>query len=187
MGVMEEEFHRRLVDCTARHAEQVLALEQGATDARERLEQERRAHLTSEGRHLARITELEAEIGLSAPLPSELAASSSEPAADGDPLPVHWDGDESTCSICTNDFQSGDKVCRLRCRHMFHSECVDECIRVHVRSAQADFTAMPDCPNCRGAGTIVATWRFISSASIGSTPPPSPPHRLPQFGIDAPE
>ena len=39
---------------------------------------------------------------------------------------VVYDGDEDTCSVCQTAFAAGDRVCRLRCRHMFHTSCWED-------------------------------------------------------------
>ena len=52
---------------------------------------------------------------------------------------------------------AGDQVLRVLCRHMFHAQCwIDMCNQ--PRSSTAD---VPDCPNCRGAGRVVASWNFV--------------------------
>jgi len=48
---------------------------------------------------------------------------------------------------------TGDPVLRLLCRHVFHIECW------HDFLVSEEF---PDCPNCRGAGRVIARWRFIA-------------------------
>ncbi|XP_052186429.1 RING-H2 finger protein ATL66-like [Diospyros lotus] len=49
--------------------------------------------------------------------------------------------DESECSICLGVFEDGDKVMVLpRCRHCYHSECVDKWL-----------TSQPSCPLCRSS------------------------------------
>lgn len=47
-------------------------------------------------------------------------------------------GRENTCPICLNDMAVGEKVRILPCKHMFHSQCVDEWLRVNA-----------SCPTCR--------------------------------------
>lgn len=46
----------------------------------------------------------------------------------------------STCSICISDLTVGEDVRGLRCRHLFHSECIEEWMR---------FKSL--CPNCNQA------------------------------------
>ena len=43
-----------------------------------------------------------------------------------------------TCSICLNEFQAGDMVRKLVCRHYFHHDCIKMWI---VRQTK--------CPNCK--------------------------------------
>ena len=40
-----------------------------------------------------------------------------------DEVPVIFDGDNRTCTICQEEFEDGERVVRPRCRHIFHSEC----------------------------------------------------------------
>lgn len=42
------------------------------------------------------------------------------------------------CSICRSEFQFGEEVRTLPCRHEFHTECVDQWLRIK-----------PTCPLCR--------------------------------------
>ena len=36
---------------------------------------------------------------------------------------VIFDGDSRTCTICQEELEDGERVVRLRCRRIFHSEC----------------------------------------------------------------
>eukprot|EP00602_Paraphysomonas_sp_CaronLab_P000885 CAMPEP_0185031734 /NCGR_PEP_ID=MMETSP1103-20130426/19358_1 /TAXON_ID=36769 /ORGANISM="Paraphysomonas bandaiensis, Strain Caron Lab Isolate" /LENGTH=186 /DNA_ID=CAMNT_0027567357 /DNA_START=595 /DNA_END=1155 /DNA_ORIENTATION=- len=47
-------------------------------------------------------------------------------------------GGDSTCPICLNDMAVGEKVRVMPCKHVFHSQCVDEWLRVNA-----------SCPTCR--------------------------------------
>ena len=71
------------------------------------------------------------------------------------PIPVFFDGNEDTCSICAEGFEHGDQVCRLVCRHMFHAACWNRMYDANNNNRR------DDCPNCRGAGSIIAVWRYI--------------------------
>ena len=73
------------------------------------------------------------------------------------PTMVVWDGDEFTCSICTCDLAEGERVLRLVCRHVYHSECWDRA-QHHVSL----------CPNCGAPADIIAVWRFIGPRSARS-------------------
>jgi hypothetical protein len=86
-------------------------------------------------------------------------------------VPIHYDGDDSLCSICMCHFMEGERVCRLRCRHMFHSACVERAVYAHLETLAARLgeEATPPCPNCRGPGAVVASWPFIPAAG-GTTP-----------------
>ena len=39
-----------------------------------------------------------------------------------DEVPVILDGDNRTCTICQEEFEDGERVIRLRCRHISHAE-----------------------------------------------------------------
>lgn len=74
---------------------------------------------------------------------------------------VFYEGDDRQCAICTEDFVHGDRVCRLRCRHMFHASCWDRLISAANRPASVH-PSRGDCPNCRGAGAMIAVWNYLS-------------------------
>ena len=63
-----------------------------------------------------------------------------------------WNGDEYMCSICLEEAREHDRVCRMRCGHVFHTICWEQ-----LRHAGN----LPRCPNCREAATIIAIWHFI--------------------------
>ena len=65
-----------------------------------------------------------------------------------------WDGNEYTCSICLDDMIDHDRVCRLACRHVFHTSCWEG-----MAGSAADC-----CPNCRAGTTNTAPTR--ASATI---------------------
>jgi len=50
----------------------------------------------------------------------------------------HSSSSQSTCMICLGDFAIADSCRRLPCRHVFHSDCVDEWLR-----------RCTDCPICK--------------------------------------
>ncbi len=107
-----------------------------------------------------------AEAGNDAPMNS----SSEQVSAPTHQPPTRYEGDEDTCSICQLQFVHHDNVCRLPCRHVFHQTCIDEMI------ARDDDSA---CPNCRGAATVIATWRYLAPiveepANPTATPAQSP-------------
>lgn len=98
----------------------------------------------------------QADEGLDAPMQSNV-----EPPVHQ--VPTRYEGDEDTCSICQLRFADQDMVCRLPCRHVFHQTCIDEMI---ARDGEAA------CPNCRGASTVVATWRYIAPVAGEPNEPP---------------
>merc|ERR1712020_610928 len=74
------------------------------------------------------------------------------------PVPVVFEGAETQCTICTEMFAHGDRVLRLSGRHMFHTHCWNN-YWVNLQRQGARGTL--NCPNCRGAGTIIAIWDYI--------------------------
>ena len=57
------------------------------------------------------------------------------------------DGCEEPCAVCLENFQEGDSVRVLRCRHTFHTECVDRWLAVNRL-----------CPLCKQE-VAPATWK----------------------------
>lgn len=48
-------------------------------------------------------------------------------------------GDRPSCVVCMNDFENGDELRVLPCKHEFHLQCVDRWLKVKK-----------ECPLCRG-------------------------------------
>ncbi|CAM9320525.1 unnamed protein product [Heterosigma akashiwo] len=46
--------------------------------------------------------------------------------------------EEPTCPICLNEYENGEELRSLPCKHSFHKKCVDEWLLVNAT-----------CPNCR--------------------------------------
>ena len=72
-------------------------------------------------------------------------------ASDGIP-PGNEDGIE-TCVICLSNFEAGEAVRRLPCRHLFHKACVDGYFSRQVNSgfleSRASAFSESPCPICR--------------------------------------
>ena len=64
-----------------------------------------------------------------------------------------FDGPVDTCTICQEEFANAEPLVRLCCRHLFHETCWTELL---VREEQ------PECPTCRGAGNVIANFRYVS-------------------------
>ncbi len=73
-------------------------------------------------------------------------------------VPIIYDGAETTCSFCRQDFLHGERVCRITCRHMCHSECWSNYME--------QGSGHRECPNCRGAGSLIAVWDYIDASHI---------------------
>ena len=77
-------------------------------------------------------------------------------------VPVIYDGNNDTCSICIQEFQAGQRVVRIRCRHIFHGECWTQVTTRMEHLGQA----YPQCPNCRGSGQIIAIWNYVDDTYL---------------------
>ena len=69
-----------------------------------------------------------------------------------------FSGDDSTCTICLEDFEHGAWLVRLVCRHQFHSKCWD----VNASVTQDEAT----CPTCRGPGRVIARYRYVHPFTV---------------------
>ena len=67
--------------------------------------------------------------------------------------PIEFEGDNLACSICLDESENEIPVLRLVCRHIFHIQCW------HENLLNGDGM---ECPNCRGAGRVIARWRFVA-------------------------
>jgi hypothetical protein len=68
------------------------------------------------------------EMGALAPSPSP---SPSPPSAAASPSPASAGGEEPCCVVCLDEYEEGDLVRELPCRHLFHAECVDTWLKSH--------------------------------------------------------
>lgn len=67
-------------------------------------------------------------------LPVEVFEARPPGTSSGDPTK----GEPDKCSVCQEEFKSGDRIRRLPCDHTFHLSCVDKWLGIHNQ-----------CPNCR--------------------------------------
>lgn len=100
---------------------------------------------------------------------SPFAEETLGPARDLDGV-IDYDGDDSACSICLDEFEGGQWCLRLICRHLFHVECFND---VLIRGGTG---TVDRCPNCRGSARIAARFRFIAAPPTHNiaTPAASP-------------
>lgn len=45
----------------------------------------------------------------------------------------------SKCAVCLSDFEEGEKIRSLKCKHMFHKDCLDKWLQIYLAT----------CPLCR--------------------------------------
>ena len=86
---------------------------------------------------------------------------------DDDGEPPHVYDEAGVCSICTNGFMPGERVCRLRCRHMFYCQCWEDLTRAAAAQPRGQMPRIrDDCPNCRGRGIMLTTWEYVDPALL---------------------
>ena len=91
-------------------------------------------------------------------------------------LPPHiYEGNERTCSLCQEEFEHNQQVCRLTCRHMFHASCRESFTSHSVRQPQIS------CPNCRGPGRMIAVWPYIDAEVVTQEHPPESGEQVPNM------
>ena len=93
--------------------------------------------------------------------PTESAAASTPRRQESE---VEFDGDDRMCSICLEEFEGGDRVLRLACRHLFHIHCWNDLL---IRTDEAT----ESCPNCRGSARIAARFRYIAPPVVAYQEP----------------
>lgn len=55
----------------------------------------------------------------------------------------HGGSSASACSICCEDYESGDAMRLLPCKHAYHIECIDQWFY-----KATDYSRPPSCPLC---------------------------------------
>ena len=61
--------------------------------------------------------------------------------------------EQPTCAICLCELDDGDMIKELRCKHIFHSECIDPWL-INERAI---------CPVCRQGVYLVEDWVCIAN------------------------
>ena len=98
---------------------------------------------------------------------SPVASPRAEPVPERDQDIVFYEGDDRNCSLCQDRFRHGDLVCRLRCRHMFHSDCWGRLMRAaNAPSLASGPRTRHECPNFRGSGTLIAVWHYVDEEMV---------------------
>ncbi|CAM9264874.1 unnamed protein product [Ectocarpus sp. 8 AP-2014] len=98
----------------------------------------------------------------------EEASAAVKAAAEDDPTRAQFDSGEwstgQACIVCFGDYEPGDRLARLPCRHVYHAQCIDEWL---------DRAKLPSCPLCktdlRHATPPDDRSRSISTAGGGGT------------------
>ena len=80
--------------------------------------------------------------------------------------PVIYEGLDETCSICQERFQHDQRVCRLSCRHVFHTQCWERAQSSYIINERSPRL---NCPNCRGAGSLISVWHYIDENIVTQT------------------
>lgn len=71
-------------------------------------------------------------------------------------------GDDEECSVCLEPFREGETVRELpRCRHLFHTECIDMWLYSHVT-----------CPLCRSVIGVKEGRKKVAAEQSTSALPP---------------
>ncbi|CAB1098784.1 unnamed protein product [Ectocarpus sp. CCAP 1310/34] len=73
----------------------------------------------------------------------EASAAANAAAEEDDPARACDTGEWSTgqaCIVCFSDYEPGDRLARLPCRHVYHAQCIDEWL---------DRAKLPSCPLCK--------------------------------------
>ena len=74
--------------------------------------------------------------------------------------PPQFTGHVASCTVCLENYEPGDHICRLSCGHVFHCMCLGELAQqMGVISDQEGELAI-ECPNCRREARTVRAWRF---------------------------
>ena len=68
-------------------------------------------------------------------------------------------GHATSCTICMEEYQPRDHICRLQCGHTYHCVCVGELALHSVAELDAG-TLQVECPLCRSIVSTVHSWRF---------------------------
>ncbi|OLP83040.1 hypothetical protein AK812_SmicGene36245, partial [Symbiodinium microadriaticum] len=68
-------------------------------------------------------------------------------------------GHATSCTICMEEYQPRDHICRLQCGHTYHCVCVGE-LALHSGAELDAGTLQVECPLCRSIVSTVHSWRF---------------------------
>ena len=80
--------------------------------------------------------------------------------------PVEYNGDDTQCSICIQEFRPGERVVRLVCGHTFHGTCLTTFHNsVRERTGETAYR----CPNCRGPPQVIAIWNYLDHNIVTQT------------------
>ena len=74
-------------------------------------------------------------------MPQAGAAPVEQPQPPAEQPAVEFDGDDRMCAICQEQFVHGDRVVRLRCRHILHRQC-------NIQLLENTDTTIVLCPAC---------------------------------------
>ena len=99
-----------------------------------------------------------------------IAAGGAEHTDAEEPRRSAFQGFVSSCTVCLEEFSSGDEVCRMRCGHVFHTMCVGELAAQNEIEVDPQGLVRIVCPNCRTTTQVLRAWRYPALSGM-HTPP----------------
>ncbi|KAG7300489.1 hypothetical protein JYU34_016121 [Plutella xylostella] len=78
-------------------------------------------------------------------------------------------GADSSCSICWDNFQQGEKISKLDCEHIFHTSCIEPWLQLHATCPICRRSLLPEEPPAPAPAPAPAE----ASNGTGNTQPPA--------------
>ncbi|XP_037971817.2 E3 ubiquitin-protein ligase RNF115 isoform X2 [Plutella xylostella] len=83
-------------------------------------------------------------------------------------------GADSSCSICWDNFQQGEKISKLDCEHIFHTSCIEPWLQLHATCPICRRSLLPEEPPAPAPAPAPAE----ATNGTGNTQPRSVPRVL---------